>query len=167
MEFYENLEYDFYSIDSRFNSQRDGILLKGVKTHTSRLCVSIPNGMEFYFNVVCIFYPFCIVSIPNGMEFYPFFDCVARHFWKFQFPTGWNSTGKWDAVELENTTFQFPTGWNSTKTTERIMKPSTNVSIPNGMEFYSFHILGILIMYGSFNSQRDGILQHELCHFSR
>ena len=40
------------------------------------------------------------------------------------------------------------------------------VSIPNGMEFYSILSAEIEYSFG-FNSQRDGILQHEFCHFSR
>ena len=52
MEFYENLEYDFYSIDSRFNSQRDGILPTWPTWRAILLNVSIPNGMEFYCRAV-------------------------------------------------------------------------------------------------------------------
>ena len=40
------------------------------------------------------------------------------------------------------------------------------VSIPNGMEFY-LELSDFEGSGSSFNSQRDGILQHEFCHFSR
>ena len=46
--------------------------------------------------------------------------------------------------------------------------PSINaeVLIPNGMEFYAKR-RATVASAKRFNSQRDGILQHEFCHFSR
>ncbi len=142
-------------IKSRFNSQRDGILLNPKNDHSCDFKVSIPNGMEFYLRVdfralgsncfnsqrdgILLQEDFIrkgknAVSIPNGMEFYGSFiknfGCSA----KFQFPTGWNSTEPADDRKVE-IPFQFPTGWNSTfyHWSCRRMYP---VSIPNGMEFY-------------------------------
>ena len=37
------------SADESFNSQRDGILLFTIRTAITQTSVSIPNGMEFYF----------------------------------------------------------------------------------------------------------------------
>ena len=85
------------------------------------------------------------VSIPNGMEFYQnrFFTLnIAKN--AFQFPTGWNSTCETTKDDPEARPFQFPTGWNSTQA-----------------------VVVAAVVSPSFNSQRDGILQHEFCHFSR
>ena len=54
----------------RFNSQRDGILLRWRARTRSRKFVSIPNGMEFYFKRYGRTCFQIFVSIPNGMEFY-------------------------------------------------------------------------------------------------
>ena len=100
--------------------------------------------MEFYYSTAKLAILSIGVSIPNGMEFYDGRVISILQKFKFQFPTGWNST-----------LFSSP-------------KEFTNlVSIPNGMEFYKYPI-GFRIFLGfGFNSQRDGILQHEFCHFSR
>ena len=101
-------------VNIRFNSQRDGILLFGVKKGLALLRVSIPNGMEFYPRIVVEIYLMGVfqfptgwnstltnlggllsaafVSIPNGMEFYPVLTILSRQKERFQFPTGWNST---------------------------------------------------------------------------
>ena len=129
----------------RFNSQRDGIL-----PYIASLALFLPDG--------------------------------------FQFPTGWNSTfpeplyiinfmsfnSQRDGIlrgslgfGAEALKFQFPTGWNSTQTKLLLQLQFLLVSIPNGMEFYISSLLGSSSELGGFNSQRDGILQHEFCHFSR
>ena len=53
-----------------FNSQRDGILHKFGGRKILVKIVSIPNGMEFYYDFEIIIYALQAVSIPNGMEFY-------------------------------------------------------------------------------------------------
>ena len=69
MEFYPQKQGE-YREHSRFNSQRDGILL----------CIQI------YLNATSW------VSIPNGMEFYNSDLHIETEFSLFQFPMGWNST---------------------------------------------------------------------------
>ena len=54
----------------RFNSQRDGILLKLRSAILRERVVSIPNGMEFYHSANIALVQPKQVSIPNGMEFY-------------------------------------------------------------------------------------------------
>ena len=80
------------------------------------------------------------VSIPNGMEFY---NAVLAEklieFCRFQFPTGWNSTMKKQVLTKVQDLFQFPTGWNSTEACR----------------------VGGTTGWGSFNSQRDGILHFD------
>ena len=82
------------------------------------------------------------VSIPNGMEFY---NAVLAEklieFCRFQFPTGWNSTMKKQVLTKVQDLFQFPTGWNSTEACR----------------------VGGTTGWGSFNSQRDGILRFFIC----
>ena len=53
-----------------FNSQRDGILLIQTEIISIPLKVSIPNGMEFYYEPKQIRKAIGDVSIPNGIEFY-------------------------------------------------------------------------------------------------
>ena len=149
--------------------------------------VSIPNGMEFYwarersgasrksFN-----------SQRDGILLSSaVFGSVCS---SFQFPTGWNSTGYLTPAKIEEVRFnsqrdgilhkeiptdmiwsikfQFPTGWNSTLASYQMTKRLL-VSIPNGMEFYQKVAHSATSIVSGFNSQRDGILQHEFCHFSR
>ena len=96
------------------------------------------------------------VSIPNGMEFYYDKNHEYLKEIEFQFPTGWNSTYCSSISIVALFLFQFPTGWNSTKPKSK--EPNAaEVSIPNGMEFYIL-ILNMTKSGSSFNSQRDGIL---------
>ena len=69
MEFYKK-DRKMIGQEYRFNSQRDGILLREYSASFGTIPVSIPNGMEFYL-------------------FYIGSDVFLR---RFQFPTGWNST---------------------------------------------------------------------------
>ena len=150
-----------------FNSQRDGILHICPKAYNPLLAVSIPNGMEFY---------------------YEYAERYNLGIVMFQFPTGWNSTLWLYLKPLLMCRF------NSQRdgilhSPRRKWRVDRGVSIPNGMEFYSsttgksgtttncFNSQrdGILPCQNNapsskrscFNSQRDGILQHEFCHFSR
>ena len=75
-----------------FNSQRDGILPKRHRHSKQLRIVSIPNGMEFYFESLPFFTLRNRVSIPNGMEFYDTASAAVTFSKEFQFPTGWNST---------------------------------------------------------------------------
>ena len=61
--------------------------------HSKQLrVVSIPNGMEFYFESSSVAHNAIEVSIPNGMEFYLFLLAFVFLLDLFQFPTGWDST---------------------------------------------------------------------------
>ena len=123
--------------------------------------VSIPNGMEFYFNpnIFKLRFKrfnsqrdgilrwanrggseFRRVSIPNGMEFY------AKSFSLFflyekivSIPNGMEFYLSLEFAIGITALFQFPTGWNSTPFS-RMTKWSISVSIPNGMEFYDILI---------------------------
>ena len=75
----------------RFNSQRDGILQTPKWIQRRQMGVSIPNGMEFYAFINCLWTD-SGVSIPNGMEFYSIPITALCRIHSFQFPTGWNST---------------------------------------------------------------------------
>ena len=183
-----------------FNSQRDGILLPAsADSNQNIITFQFPTG----WNSTCFrgyYHKFKRVSIPNGMEFY-FDSRYAVLLQKaFQFPTGWNSTliirypSKGNLVSIPNgmefynegvpftikdLAFQFPTGWNSTSLAT-YSGGTPAVSIPNGMEFYE-NLLGYKIekerfqfptgwnstrarliardqTAKCFNSQRDGIL---------
>ena len=71
MEFYLERRSDRHVFISRFNSQRDGILLEGREdSDEDDEEVSIPNGMEFYVKHRVRDFSQSRVSIPNGMEFY-------------------------------------------------------------------------------------------------
>ena len=78
----------------RFNSQRDGILLKKLFVYEGGEHVSIPNGMEFYINRVLII----LKMIPSfnsqrdGILQSYGVEKIAKK--AFQFPTGWNSTAR-------------------------------------------------------------------------
>jgi len=91
MEFYARVRY--LSLRSaRFNSQRDGILLKpwialsvySRSFNSQRDGILPKNGLWRLRQLP--------VSIPNGMEFYMVFVMHISQQFLFQFPTGWNST---------------------------------------------------------------------------
>ena len=135
MEFYLTAISFFIKPVSRFNSQRDGILLNSAALTAGLAIVSIPNGMEFY-------------SINEAMKalerrFNSQRDGILRAsnrrkrwtVW-FQFPTGWNSTLTGSKTAQETASF------NSQR--DGILRRRwgmryrrQNVSIPNGMEFYA------------------------------
>ena len=136
MEFYPTAESDPLPPKVRFNSQRDGIL------HDRHFSfVGESNGFNSQRDGILQYTEIprlCkqTVSIPNGMEFYFLLLCVTRALHWFQFPTGWNSTGlrqtpficlpsfnsQRDGIlryyvcfsAIGHSEFQFPTGWNST-----------------------------------------------------
>ena len=163
---------------TRFNSQRDGILL-----FASFSCSIVGSGFNSQRDGILPFW-----RLPFIMKFT-----------RFQFPTGWNSTKgflllgvlsdvsipngmefytKWRSVAppyrcfnsqrdgilpfwrlpfiMKFTRFQFPTGWNSTKGF-LLLGVLSDVSIPNGMEFYT-KWRSVAPPHRCFNSQRDGIL---------
>ena len=119
----------------RFNSQRDGILLKSCSDHAPYSWVSIPNGMEFYpkWSVPRFYRSF--VSIPNGMEFYSSYIYSAYGYEAFQFPTGWNSTNE-KPCPFYKRAVSIPNGMEFYIERKTLKSPTKAVSIPNGMEFY-------------------------------
>ena len=135
MEFYARespLEQGVY----RFNSQRDGILLK-------------------IFNDSISARPF---QFPTGWNSTPRLGFLVGSYYSFN--------SQRDGILLDSAAFkssivlafQFPTGWNSTRGFFRIDRSYVLVSIPNGMEFYAICFNKWLFDDRSFNSQRDGIL---------
>ena len=100
-----------------FNSQRDGILHEDkIKSVSKIYMFQFPTGWNSTFWVTPWSQSAC-VSIPNGMEFYYFFIGFDKPVFEFQFPTGWNSTEADAKNQIELQMFQFPTGWNSTLAT--------------------------------------------------
>jgi len=75
-----------------FNSQRDGILHEFLSRRSQKLIVSIPNGMEFYKNLVSFttFFRHGFNSQRDGILRYRI--SLQIEYSPFQFPTGWNST---------------------------------------------------------------------------
>ena len=154
MEFYFSVSLNSIVI-GRFNSQRDGILLRSARSLRRAFAVSIPNGMEFY----CRFctprsnHSRCFNSQRDGILLK--FDYFIWTLQMFQFPTGWNSTNllfDWKQI-LE---FQFPTGWNSTFAFLRFLVPIIGF---NSQRDGILHSSTTSIVWSvSFNSQRDGIL---------
>ena len=156
MEFYPNT-LSSNEISGCFNSQRDGILLSIKRifhltvlfqfptgwnstlrlwTARARICVSIPNGMEFYlkisyrvlmtkcFNsqrdgILRSRYARCLcfddVSIPNGMKFYVLCSLGNLCLLLVSIPNGMKFYAGSYALLIRDLEFQFPTGWNSTK----------------------------------------------------
>ena len=129
---------------------------------SKKMVVSIPNGMEFYWEFIVFFNKFTSFQFPTGWNstqgtsrilagdevcFNSQRDGILlngraithRRVILFQFPTGWNSTGGSSNYHSKFRAFQFPTGWNSTLRS-LIRMALVIVSIPNGMEFY--HVYG-------------------------
>ena len=141
-----------------FNSQRDGILPTPVAVSPILPEVSIPNGMEFYFETtpIKLSESECFnsqrdgillddrnkdeqyeqVSIPNGMEFYYAIFRVNVRQRRVSIPNGMEFYLKILHAFGWLCPFQFPTGWNSTNVDETRPYRHCAVSIPNGMEFY-------------------------------
>ena len=184
-----------------FNSQRDGILRYGrSRGRDQRLfqfptgwnstlfrciavplfCVSIPNGMEFYWAREWWLLRFRFVSIPNGMEFYRKGRKGKANHKSFNSQRdgillkqtrsvklkvdGFNSQR--DGI-LQNPlhidassflAFQFPTGWNSTYVCGRLMHEYVKFQFPTGWNSTGSRLISRLEKR-SFNSQRDGILR--------
>ena len=157
MEFYG---YGSYSYDQstlfQFPTGWNSTLTTSKRPQTDD--VSIPNGMEFYLNLV--------LSLLFAAGFNSQRDGILhnhRHIYdwqgQFQFPTGWNST----LAHLPNRSIRIvsiPNGMEFYTARIRIGPNIASVSIPNGMEFYRFQSrIGAILP--RFNSQRDGILQSE------
>ena len=128
--------------------------------------VSIPNGMEFYVVIVffavikqgfnsqrdgiLLFFRFCGPACHSSFNsqrdgILRFISSVSSTFDLVSIPNGMEFYARAHSIASSAFMFQFPTGWNST-----LSKVSIWISSAT-----------------SFNSQRDGILQHEFCHFSR
>ena len=133
------------SIRRGFNSQRDGILRWAIFGSTASL--SRFNSQR---DGILPRRGACerrseIVSIPNGMEFYERSRGRSLLWSKpVSIPNGMEFYRGARFSLLPCQLFQFPTGWNST--------------VWSGVKY---------ALSKGFNSQRDGILQHEFCHFSR
>ena len=122
-------------MQTRFNSQRDGILLARTMLHFANMCFNsqrdgiLPKrqrqsgGSERGFNsqrdgiLLCNLFISTIdkaVSIPNGMEFYAPLSKRSSRVYGVSIPNGMefylDMTGDSYIVQ-----FQFPTGWNSTR----------------------------------------------------
>ncbi len=117
-----------------FNSQRDGILLKVADRIVVYLDVSIPNGMEFYHELVPVFLTITLFQFPTGWNSTLRFFYIFLIFFRFNSQRDGILLNRFElrAIQL---LFQFPTGWNSTLCLKSILRGEI-VSIPNGMEFY-------------------------------
>ena len=148
---------------TRFNSQRDGILLDesiigdfGTSCFNSQrdgilhIVESSAYGEKVGFNsqrdgilpstwLLSSLSPF--VSIPNGMEFYVFSpnSLILDACFNSQ-RDGILRALKRQEIPL-SPKFQFPTGWNSTRYFVASRVRTSSVSIPNGMEFYLYSLL--------------------------
>ena len=165
-----------------FNSQRDEILPKTLKTAKATTVFQFPTGWNST-QIYILRRGKLPVSIPNGMKFYALLERYKLCLERFQFPTGWNSTfifpfGIWNLY-----LFQFPTGWNSTVSTKNSEKyyicrfqfptgwNSTKQKLNEGTPFSSFNSQRDEILhkdirvrginFNCFNSQRDEILQKQ------
>ena len=165
-----------------FNSQRDEILPKTLKTAKATTVFQFPTGWNST-QIYILRRGKLPVSIPNGMKFYALLERYKLCLERFQFPTGWNSTfifpfGIWkiylfpfpkgwnSTVSTKNSEkyyicrFQFPTGWNSTK---QKLNEGTPFSSFNSQRDEILHkdirVRGI--NFNCFNSQRDEILQKQ------
>ena len=150
-----------------FNSQRDGILRRGKILVYQPLTFQFPTGWNSTFCIwswKCRFRCFNSqrdgILLKNGVDYYTLDK-------RFQFPTGWNSTNPGSGKTYFAVKFQFPTGWNSTQNTKapeiRGQQPFQFPTGWNSTELEKLEHLKVIC----FNSQRDGILQHEFCYFSR
>ena len=135
MEFYAGREGALMLQEQRFNSQRDGILLR-------RLA---------YFS-----FKFTQFQFPTGWNSTSLLVFSSSSICLFQFPTGWNSTLSYQHRHRNY--------WRFNSQRDGILpkwcsysKQLWVVSIPNGMEFYGRECWPPRPR-NSFNSQRDGIL---------
>ena len=163
----------------RFNSQRDGILLKE-KAESKKINTSFNSQRDgILLSISCPFYCPFRVSIPNGMEFYG----IARQ--KTLSSASFNSQRDGILPDYTDGAFCNTSSFNSQRDgilrtcgAKRVWK--FLVSIPNGMEFYPDHFFYLIkqkefqfptgwnstnicktmvwCKKTSFNSQRDGIL---------
>ena len=134
MEFYARespLEQGVY----RFNSQRDGILLKIFNDSISARPFQFPTGWNSTPRLgflVGSYYSFNSQRDGILLDSAAFKSSIVL---AFQFPTGWNST------RVCKTCADGKDGFNSQRdgillVPPRQRKASKDVSIPNGMEFY-------------------------------
>jgi len=158
----------FESVVDCFNSQRDGnsTWRRSAKFRASRT-FQFPTGWNSTLSFRRLALARLCVSIPNGMEFYICGYCLGG--WQselFQFPTGWNSTRLCAELRTSQKTVSIPNGmefyaehlpyralesrFNSQR--DGILRQNyldfkalgTLVSIPNGMEFYEMTKFAIL-----------------------
>ena len=121
--------------DAGFNSQRDGIL-RGIilKPRGDKLPFQFPTGWNSTDIVSDEARQIC-VSIPNGMEFYRLLVALVAVGMEFQFPTGWNST-IFALHSLRFAAVSIPNGMEFYCFGSASLLWAARVSIPNGMEFY-------------------------------
>ena len=122
-------------LSKSFNSQRDGILLRAKRNTRHLSIVSIPNGMEFYIDIVSLLLlsTLCFNSQRDGIL--QVFQYIRTFEPQFQFPTGWNSTENMEISDIK------PSGFNSQR----------DGILPRFLAIKD-------ISKNCFNSQRDGIL---------
>ena len=121
-------------VHPRFNSQRDGILLKEREYPEVQLAFQFPTGWNSTLRRLCLM-KFAGVSIPNGMEFYGYAWGGRQKMSGFQFPTGWNSTVR--ILQYRGDYFvSIPNGMEFYFRFSHSLSRRFRVSIPNGMEFY-------------------------------
>ena len=122
------------------------------------------------------------------MEFYAICRLRLCGSGLFQFPTGWNSTVaresdgasyqsfnsqrdgilQWTTRDIPiHSAFQFPTGWNSTEMRLSKAEFEKLFQFPTGWNSTILFCSMSGILSSSFNSQRDGILQHRARQLAR
>ena len=157
MEFYAFGYTDQVFAAKSFNSQRDGILHKGIFASIKKALFQFPTGWNSTQLIKQRASRF-VVSIPNGMEFY-------RHVEVRYFSRALRFNSQRDGIlppvsalrVISNFGFNSQRDGILPKVSKKRWK-TARVSIPNGMEFYAWVDLSPP-QSKSFNSQRDGILR--------
>ena len=121
-----------------FNSQRDGILpANAIDIKPPKAKFQFPTGWNSTQSRRVCYYYAAPVSIPNGMEFYYRSSLYLHEMTTVSIPNGMEFYSSVFGSVCSSRLFQFPTGWNSTLPIISVPMIASIVSIPNGMEFYS------------------------------